>query len=98
MSMETIDNLVKTGQIYRADTIEELAELIGVDPTALKEEVDQYNSFIDSGVDTEFGKKQLGVKIEQAPFYADQLVMKIHHTMGGLEINPEAEVISVDAR
>ncbi len=96
MSMETIDNLVKTGQIYRADTIEELAELIGIDPTALKEEVDQYNSFIDSGVDTEFGKKQLGVKIEQAPFYADQLVMKIHHTMGGLEINPEAEVISVD--
>ena len=96
MSMETIDNLVKTVQIYRADTIEELAEMIHVDPAALKEEVDKYNGFIDVGLDTEFGKKQLGVKIAEAPFYACQLVMKIHHTMGGLKINPEAEVIDVN--
>ena len=96
MSMETIDNLVKTGQIYRADTIEELAAQIGMDPVVLKEEVDKYNGFIDAGADTEFGKKQLGVKIAEAPFYACGLIMKIHHTMGGLEINTEAEVIDVN--
>lgn len=96
MSMETIDNLVKTGQIYRADTIEELAEMIHVDPATLQAEVDKYNGFIDAGLDTDFGKKQLGVKIAEAPFYACQLIMKIHHTMGGLEINPETEVIDVN--
>ncbi len=96
ISQEKIDNMVKTGQIYRADTIEELATLIGVDPAALSDEVAKYNGFIDAGVDTDFGKLQLGVKIAEAPFYADQLIMKIHHTMGGLEINTKAEVIDVN--
>ena len=96
MSQEAIDNLVTTGQIYRADTIEGLAEQIGMDPAVLADEVSKYNGFIDSGVDTEFGKKQLGVKIEQAPFYACALIMKIHHTMGGLEINTSAQVIDVN--
>ena len=96
MSQEVIDNLVTTGQIFRADTIEGLAEQIGMDPAVLADEVAKYNGFIDSGVDTDFGKKQLGVKIEQAPFYACALIMKIHHTMGGLEINTNAQVIDVN--
>ncbi|MDR9824902.1 glycosyltransferase, partial [Vibrio sp. FNV 38] len=42
--------------VFKADTIEELAEQIGIDPAALKETVDQYNGFCETGVDEEFGK------------------------------------------
>ena len=39
------------GFIYKADTIEELADLIGVDTSTLKETVDTYNEYCESGKD-----------------------------------------------
>jgi len=82
----------------RADTIEGLAKLIGIDPAALAETVAKYNSYVDSGKDPDFGKNVFGLKIKDAPFYAVPEKPAIHHTMGGVEINVNAQVLGKDGK
>ena len=90
---DVIDDLVATKSIYRADTLEELAEQIGVPADVLVAEIEKYNSYIDNQKDPEFGKTNFGAKIEVAPFYATPRSPSLHHTMGGLQINDEAQVL-----
>lgn len=90
---DVIDDLVATKSIYRADTLEELAEQIGVPADVLVAEIEKYNTFIDNQKDPEFGKTNFGPKIEVAPFYATPRSPSLHHTMGGLQINDEAQVL-----
>ena len=52
-----------------ADTLEELAELIEVDPTELKATVERYNKLCKAGEDTDFFKENHFLfPIEQGPF------------------------------
>lgn len=92
----SVRDLVDTGKAFAADTIEELAEMIDVDPATLRKTIDDYNAMVDAGVDHEFGKKQFGNKIDKAPYYACPRVPTVHHTMGGVEINTNTEVINKD--
>lgn len=90
---DVIDDLVKTKSIYRADTLEELAVQMGIPADVLVAEIKEYNTFIDNQKDPEFGKTNFGPKIEVAPFYATPRSPSLHHTMGGLQINEEAQVL-----
>ena len=56
--------------LYRADTIEELAVQIGVNPQVLVETIKNYNSYVDAGFDPEFNKGSFDLTCEVAPFYA----------------------------
>jgi 3-oxosteroid 1-dehydrogenase len=47
---------VRAGYLKQADTIEVLAQQIGVDATALKETIANHNRFAASGMDEEFGR------------------------------------------
>ncbi|MBR7063790.1 MAG: flavocytochrome c [Treponema sp.] len=84
---------VANGRAFRADTLEELGKLIGLDGAALKAEMDKYNSFVDSGKDTDFGKSSFNQKVDKAPYYATPRSPAIHHTMGGLKIDTGAHVL-----
>lgn len=53
---DNIDDLVEEGTVFRADTIEELAEQIDIDPAVLKDTHDTFNSYVESGVDADFGR------------------------------------------
>ena len=86
------DNAVTLGNAYKADTLEALAEQAGIDPQGLVAEVAHYNELVASGKDTDFGKKAVELKIEEAPFYCVPLSPTIHHTMGGLKIDTDARV------
>lgn len=55
------------GTVYTADTIEELAELIGLDPAALKETVETYNSYCEAGLDPDFGRNTIDELEGSAP-------------------------------
>lgn len=90
---DVIDDLVETKSVYRADTLEELAQQMGVPADVLVAEIEKYNTFIDNQEDPEFGKTNFGPKIEVAPFYATPRSPSLHHTMGGLQINEEAQVM-----
>lgn len=93
-SQEKIDAQVKAGTLYRADTIEELAVQIGMDPQVLADTIKKYNSYVDAGFDPEFNKGSFDLKCEVAPFYATPRKPAVHHTMGGLKIDTSTHVLN----
>ncbi len=95
---DSIDNLIETKSVYKADTLEELAVQLDMDPEVLVSEINKYNSYIENGSDPDFGKKNFGPKIEVGPFYATPRSPSVHHTMGGLEIDEYARVISTNGK
>ena len=92
---ETIDDLVAAGRAYKADTLEELAEMMGVDKDNFINAVNKFNEAVD-GAEDEFGRTLFANKIDTAPFYAAARKPTVHHTMGGVKINTNAEVINTD--
>ncbi|MBM7642634.1 flavocytochrome c [Streptococcus loxodontisalivarius] len=93
-SQEKIDKQVEAGTLFRADTLEELAVQINIDPKVLVETISNYNSYVDAGHDPEFNKGSFDLKCEKAPFYATPRKPAVHHTMGGLKIDPQTHVIA----
>lgn len=89
---ETIDSLVKEGRAYKADTLEDLAKQIGVEPANLVKAVEAFNASVDGAKD-EFGRTLFMDKLDTAPFYAGKRVPTVHHTMGGIKITPETRVV-----
>lgn len=87
------------GKAVYGDTYEELAANMGMDEKQTANFVAQmakWNEDCANGqVDTEFGRKG-GMEngLGQAPYYAIKIAPGIHHTMGGIKINDNAEVIS----
>ena len=97
-TLSDLDNLKAKKYIYEANTLEDLAKQAGINPEGLKETVARYNSLVEAGKDTDFEKDELELKIEKAPFYCVPLSPTLHHTMGGLKINTEAQVIGEDGK
>lgn len=93
-SQEKIDAQVANGTLYRADSLEELAEQIGVDPAVFVQTIKDYNSYVDVGYDPEFEKGAFDLKVEKVPFYATPRKPAVHHTIGGLKIDTEIHVIN----
>jgi fumarate reductase flavoprotein subunit len=80
--------------VFYAQTIEELAKKMSVDPAAFKETVEKYNSYAKSGTDGEWGKSAANIwSIEKAPFYGFRLSTGMLNTNGGVRINTSAQVV-----
>uniref|UniRef100_A0A7C9N9S0 FAD-dependent oxidoreductase n=1 Tax=Muribaculaceae bacterium Z82 TaxID=2304548 RepID=A0A7C9N9S0_9BACT len=81
----------------RADTLEELAKLIEVDPAMLKETVDRYNSMCKKGEDTDFYKEpQHLFPIEKGPFTACMVGPGLLAVCGGIHISDNFEALDAD--
>lgn len=93
LSGEDLDELIAKGLVVEADSLDALAEAIGVPADALKATTQAFNSYVDSKNDPEFGRAVWGKKIDTAPFYATLRFPALHHTMGGLKINTSAQVL-----
>jgi flavocytochrome c len=90
---ETIEELIQQGRAFEGNTIEELAGKIGVPAANLQAAVAQFNAGVDAGID-QFGRTLWKIKIDSPPYYAGDRVPTVHHTMGGVQINPKAQVIN----
>ena len=93
---DSVEEYIKGGYLYRADTLEELANMIGIPADALVETVNNYNSYVDNGVDPETGRTLLVSKITEGPFFAAKRVPSAHHTMGGVHIDTETHVLDTN--
>lgn len=91
---ETANQLVADGRAFKADTLEDLAKQIGVDPANLVAAVEDFNSFAATKTADGFGRTLYKDQINQAPYYAAARVPTVHHTMGGVKINTDAQVIN----
>lgn len=92
---DKVDDLVEKGVIFKADTIEDLANQIDIDPKVLKDTHDKFNSYVESGKDPDFNRTLFGKPITP-PFFASKRVPTIHHTMGGIQIDLQNHVLNKD--
>ncbi len=95
-SLSAIESYYKAGLLTEANSIEELATALEVPAESLKNTVDTYNQYAQNGVDEGFGREDMKVEISQEPFYAVVIHPAVHHTMGGVKINANAQVINED--
>ena len=78
--------------------LEELAAEIGVDPANLVAAVTEINTHVDAKTPDSFGRTLYKEKIDKGPFYAGARVPTVHHTMGGVKINTNAQVIDANGK
>lgn len=92
----TNDNLaeIEKGWIIKADTIEELAGLLGRDPQTLQATIDAWNAACDAGEDAEFGRDPATMgRIDTAPYYAVTLTPTLVATTGGAKRDTAGRVL-----
>lgn len=81
------ETLLRRGQLFKADTLEELAAQMGVPADVFADEIERYNGFCKSGEDEDFGRyffDELS-PVEVPPFYASPATWAAHITIGGLD-------------
>ena len=82
--------------VFKADTLEELAEKAGIQVDTFLKTVEQYNHYCDT-YDAQFGKRHEYMKpIRKAPFYAGKFFPGAYGTLGGIKINYRTEVMTPD--
>ena len=89
---------IDAGFIYKAETLDELAAVLGMDAEALKETVSTYNASCEAGVDEAFGKseKYLRALGETGPYYAVTGCAHCYSTCGALDVNTDLQVLQQD--
>ena len=87
--------LIDDGYIVVADTIEELAEGLGIPADALKATVERQNENFDAGVDLDFGKDAHRLSaIRTAPFYGVRTSGYMLCTLDGITINENFQAVN----
>lgn len=83
--------------MFQADSIQELAGMLGLDAAALQATVDEYNGYCAAGVDEAFGKPaDFLVPIAQAPFYGFECVICGDATLGGICVDRGFRALDVN--
>ena len=91
-----IQGYIKNGYTVTGETYEALAEAMGVDATAFAATMEKWNACVEAGKDEEFGRTSFANPLNTAPYYAIKVTAGVHHTMGGLTINANTEVLAED--
>lgn len=91
-----IAGYVKRGFIFQGNTYEELAEALGVDAATFAETMNTWNTYVEAKNDPDFGRTSFAQPLNTAPYYAIKVTAGVHHTMGGLVINTDTEVLKDD--
>ncbi len=89
-----IQGYIKKGYTVTGATYEELAKAMGVDEAALTETMNNWNGYVEAKNDPDFGRTSFANPLNTAPYYAIKVTAGVHHTMGGLKINPNTEVLN----
>ena len=84
------------GYLAYAETLEEAAEKMGLDPATVRETIDRFNSFVDTEEDLDFGRYSFKGKVETAPFIIIAMSPAYHHTMGGVQIDAQCHVLNTE--
>lgn len=97
-SLKAIEGYVKQGLLTEGETPEALAEKLGIPAESFASTIASYNQIQASGNDAEFGRKasEMPRPLTEGPYYAVEVGPAIHHTMGGIKITPNAEVLDAN--
>jgi fumarate reductase flavoprotein subunit len=96
-TMEEIVSDLKQNASLKADTLEELADKMGVNKKNFLETVKRYNDACKSGIDMDaFKNKEYLVPINKGPFYASKTTLSNDGAFGGVRVNPEMQAYKSD--
>lgn len=97
MKPEQFETALKNGVIRKFDDLKSLADFYKLDYSTLEKENEKFNGYMKAMKDPEFDCMFFkdAVLNTKGPFYAIRLWPRVHHTMGGLEINEKAQVLDV---
>lgn len=91
-----IQGYIKKGYTTQGESYAALAEALKIDPTAFETTMNEWNAAVEAKTDSQFGRTSFASPLNTAPYYAIKVTPGVHHTMGGLKINSEAEVLTAD--
>lgn len=95
-----MEKALEAGTVRKFDTIEEMISFYKINAEGFKEELKRYNAFVEKGVDEDFGRPILkGAKpLTEPPFYAARAWPKVHHCMGGIQIDTKTHAIDLEGK
>ncbi len=95
-----LHNMLHKAKPVQANTLEELAKQLGIDPAGLKQTVDKYNKDIDTlGYDSVFDRRTqksregVPLKLDTPPFYGYRCTGATSSFKGGVKINGKGQVV-----
>ena len=91
-----IAGYVKKGFVFSGATYEELAAAIGIDAAAFAETMNTWNGYVAAKNDPDFGRVSFANPLDTAPYYAIKVTAGVHHTMGGVMINTQTQVLTAE--
>ena len=97
-SLASIETYANQHLLKEGNTVAELAKATGIPATDLEATLNRYNAQQKAGIDEDFGRSaaQMTAALETAPYYAVCVTPAIHHTMGGLSVNTDTQVLKAD--
>ncbi|WKX26144.1 flavocytochrome c [Tatumella ptyseos] len=82
------------GFVIQGDSVDDLATQIGMDPSVLTQTLETFNQGVRQQQDPLFGRTTaLRHPLDKGPFYAIKIAPGVHHTMGGIAISTQAQVL-----
>jgi fumarate reductase flavoprotein subunit len=94
---KVLDAAVAAGIMVKADSVEDLAAQLGMEPETLVKTVETYNGYCEAGVDEQFGKPaEFLDKVEGETYYAVKMFSYAYGSCGGLDINEHFQVLKTD--
>ena len=91
-----IQGYIKKGYTKTGATYEELAKELDVDPAAFANTMETWNGYVEAKNDPDFGRTSFANPLNNGPYYAIKVTAGVHHTMGGLTINTNTEVLDTN--
>ena len=82
---------------HRADSLDELAQQLGLDASTFKASIDRYNQLCDQGNDEDFGKPALYLRpIRTGPFWGIRQWIRITAICGGIAVDENYQVVDAN--
>jgi fumarate reductase flavoprotein subunit len=97
-SLSKIESFVHLGIVEQGDSTAALAGALEIPPEVLTATVTRYNDMVATGRDTEFSRPDLPRTLTEPPYYAIEVTPAVHHTMGGVKIDPTTQVLGVNGK
>ncbi len=89
-----IGGYISRGLTVTGESYEALAKAMEVDAAAFTATMEAWNKSVADKKDEAFGRTSFANPLDTAPFYAVKIAPGVHHTMGGLKINPQTQVLT----
>jgi fumarate reductase flavoprotein subunit len=91
-----IQGYINRGLMLSGETYEDLAKALEIPAEAFAETMKTWNGYVAEKNDPEFGRTSFASPLDTAPFYAVKVTAGIHHTMGGLCIDSNTQVLNTE--